>query len=147
MVEKFAEIQAILNRPMPLCMKKVEKEDIVKTGGRLLMNTGGADQPSEESIQSQGEQLQPQDSPEQRDSLDENVLNQPPKDANLQLKDYQPLAITPAQETPRPHAAQDMARPTKHRSRPAQNVPIAESSSRQRRGWCRPAYLTDYNVT
>ena len=34
MVEKFAETQAILNLPMPSCMKKVEKEDIVKTGGR-----------------------------------------------------------------------------------------------------------------
>ena len=34
MVEKFAETQAILNWPMPSCMEKVEKEDIVKTGGR-----------------------------------------------------------------------------------------------------------------
>ena len=37
MVEKFAEIRAILNWSMPLCMKKVEKENIMKTGGRLYL--------------------------------------------------------------------------------------------------------------
>ncbi|PFX14222.1 hypothetical protein AWC38_SpisGene21635 [Stylophora pistillata] len=68
----------------------------------LLVNTDSADQSSEEWIQSQGEQLQPRDSPEHRGSIEENALNQSPKDANLQSKDYQPLAMTPAQDTLRP---------------------------------------------
>lgn len=107
----------------------------------LLVNTDSADQSSEEWIQSQGEQLQPRDSPEHGGSIDENTLNQSPKDANLQSKDYQPLAMTPAQDTLRP--VKDTATPTKHRPRPAQNVPMAESSSGPRRERRRPAYLTD----
>ena len=101
----------------------------------LLMNTGSTNQPSEE-------QLQPQNSPGQRDSLNEDVVNQSPKDASQQLQDYPPLSMTPAQETPRP--VQDMAGLTKHKPRPAHDVLIAESSSRPRRERRRPAYLTDY---
>ena len=82
-VEKFAETQAILNLPMP----------------SLLMNTGSTNQPSEESLQSREEQLQPRNSPGQRDSLDEDVVNQSPKDANQQLQDYPSLSMTPAQES------------------------------------------------
>jgi len=52
------------------------------------MNTGSADQPYKESLQSREEQLQTRDSPGQRDSLVENVVNQSPKDANRQLDDY-----------------------------------------------------------
>ena len=110
MVEKFAEIQAISNWPMPSCMKKMEKEDIVKTGGRLLMNTGGADQPSEELLQHREEQSQPQDSPGQRDSLEGNAINQSPEDVNQQLEDNL-LSME-----------QDMARPTKDKPRLAQDV-------------------------
>ena len=108
----------------------------------LLMNTGSTDQPSEESLQSREELLQPQNSPGQRDSLNEDVINQSPKDANQQLQDYPSLSMTQAQETPRP--VQDMAGLTKHKSRPAHDVPIAESSSRPRRERRRPAYLTNY---
>ena len=108
----------------------------------LPMNTGSTDQPSEESLQSREEQLQPQNSSGQRDSLNEDVINQSPKDANQQLQDYPSLSMTPAQETPRP--VQDMAGLTKHKLRPAHDVPIAESSSRPRRERRRPAYLTDY---
>ena len=106
------------------------------------MNTGSTNQPSEESLQSREEQLQPRNSPGQRDSLNEDVVNQSPKDANQQLQDYPSLSMTPAQETPRP--VQDMAGLTKHKPRPTHDVPITESSSRPRREQRRPAYLTDY---
>ena len=133
-MEKFAEIRVISNWPMPSCRKKMEKEDIVKTGGRLLMNTGSADQSSEESLQSQEEQLQqPQDGPGQRDFLEESAVNQSPRDVNQQLEDSLPLSM-----------GQDTARLTKDKPRPVQDVPRAESSSRPRRERRRPAYLTDY---
>ena len=106
------------------------------------MNTGSTDQPSEESLQSREEQLQPQNSPGQRDSLNEDVINQSPKDANQQLQDYPSLSMTPAQETPRP--VQEIAGLTKYKPRPAHDKPIAESSSRPRRERRRSAYLTDY---
>ena len=94
----------------------------------LLMNTGSTNQPSEESLQFREEQLQPRDDPGQRDSLDEDVVNQSPKDANQQLQDSPTLSMTLAQETPRP----------------VHDVPIAEPLSRPRRERRRPAYLTDY---
>ena len=131
MVEKFAETRAIL----------IVHEEGGKGGHcedwreTLLMNTGSTNQPSEE-------QLQPQNSPGQRDSLNEDVVNQSPKDASQQLQDYSSLSMTPAQETPRP--VQDMTGLTKHKPRPTHDVPIAESSSRPRRERRRPAYLTDY---
>ena len=103
-----------------------------KNGSEIL---GSTNQPSEESLQSQ-------EDPGQRDSLDEDVVYQSSKDANQQLQDYPTLSTTLAQETPRP--VQDMARLTKHKPRPAHDVPIAESSSRPRREQSRPAYLTDY---
>ena len=99
----------------------------------LLMNTGSADQPPEEPSQPQEEQLQLQDSPGQRDSLEENAVNQSPEDVNQQLEDNLPLSMV-----------QDMPRPTRDKPRPAQDVPRAESSSRPRRERRRPAYLTDY---
>ena len=58
------------------------------------------------------------------------------------LQDYPSLSMTPVQETARP--VQDIAGLTKHKPRPAYDVPIAESSSRPRREGRRPAYLTDY---
>ena len=42
----------------------------------LLMNTGSTQQPSEESLQFREEQLQPPD------NLDEDIVNQSPKDTN-----------------------------------------------------------------
>ena len=89
----------------------------------LLMNTGCTHQPSEESLQFREEQLQP------RDNLDEDIVNQSPKDTKQRLQDYPSLSMTPAQETPK--LVQDEPRP-------------AESSSRPRRERRRPAYLTDY---
>ena len=89
----------------------------------LLMNTGSTHQPSEELLQYREEQLQP------RDNLDEDIVNQSPKDTNQRLQDYPSLSMTPVQETPK--LVQDDPRP-------------AESSSRPRREWRRTAYLTDY---
>ena len=43
------------------------------------MNTGSTHQPSEVSLQFREEQLQP------RDNLDEDIVNQSPKDANQRL--------------------------------------------------------------
>lgn len=106
------------------------------------MNTGSADQSPEEPLQSRGEPLQPRDCPERRDSLEENVVSQSPKDTNHQLEDYLPLSMALARETPRP--VQDMPRPTRDKPRPAQDVPRAESSFKPRRERGRPAYLTDY---
>ena len=99
----------------------------------LLMNTGSADQPSEESLQRQEEQLQPQDAPGQRDFLEENAVNQSPEDVTQQLEDNLPLST-----------GQDTARPTKDKPRSVQDVPRAESPSRPRRERRRPAYLTYY---
>ena len=97
----------------------------MKTGGRLYsyLNTGSTQQPSEESLQFREEQLQPPD------NLDEDIVNQSPKDTNQRLQDYPSLSMTPAQETPK--LVQDEPRP-------------AESSSRPRRERRRPACLTDY---